>query len=93
MGQTEPQRRCGLPYPPSFWGTLHSPSWHPEPHARQAPTSKEEEGAREQEEAGGSQEEAQKAHHTPENHEDQAERQQNHKRPMHGLGETEGGSY
>ena len=50
-------------------------------------------GSREQKEAGGSQEEAQKARHAPENHKDQAERQQNHECPMHGLGETEGGSY
>ena len=68
-------------------------SWHPGPHAGRAPTSKEEEGPREHKEAGGSQEEAQKARHAPENHEDQAERQQNHECPVHGLGETEGGGY
>ena len=72
---------------------MHGSSQHQGPHASQAPTSKEEEGPREQEEAGGSQEEAQKARHAPENHEDQAERQQNHELPMHGLGETEAGSY
>ena len=75
---------------PSLLGDRAQPLLEPGPRAGWAPTSKEEEGPREQEEEGGSQEEAQKPCHPPKNHQDQAERQQNHKRPMHGLGETGG---
>lgn len=67
-----------------------SPSGAPTVHAAgvgRAPTSKEEEGPCEQEENRDSEEEAQKPCHPPKNHQDQAERQQNHKRPVHGLEE------
>lgn len=58
--------------------------------ARGAPTSKEEEGPCEQKEDGDSEEEAQKPCHPPKHHQDQAERQQNHKGPVHGLEERGG---
>lgn len=79
QGETEPL--LGFPAQPCLG---------PGPHARWAPTSKEKEGPSEQEEEGGSQEEAQKPRHPPKNHQDQAKWQQNHKGPVHGLGEREG---
>ena len=89
-GETETQRGNGTPAPPTpAEGSCTSPSEARAPRMG-APTSKEEEGPREQEEDGDSKEEAQKPRHPPKNHQDKAERQQNHKCPVHGLEERGG---
>lgn len=83
MGNLSPREAMGSLLPPLLrvgaWSLLE-----PESPAGSTPTSKEEEGPCEQEERGGSEEEAQKPCHPPKHHQDQAERQQNHKGPMHG---------
>ena len=73
---------------PLGWAPIQS-DWCP--YKRKFGYTKRHQGCKQRK--GFREDKAQKARHAPENHEDQAERQQNHERPMHGLGETEAGSY
>lgn len=72
----------GTPHPDA--GSHSAPT--AQPLAGSGPTSKEEESPGEQEQEASSEEEAQGARHAPEDHQDEAEWQQDHKGPMHGWG-------